>query len=262
MPLADRDSLLEFMSATLQAAGALTLEHFGRAAVSLKQDGSEVTAADLAAEAYIRQAISERFPEDGILGEEGEDRPSRSGRRWVVDPIDGTRSFAAGVPLYAVLMALEVDGHPVLGGCHLPVTRETLVAATGAGAWLNGRRARVSECETLADARVVTSGLEYWRDRGSEAHRAGFERLVRDTRYTRTWGDGFGYLQVACGRAEILIDPICGAHWDIAPMRVIIPEAGGRITTIDGEPIGEWSSLLAASPALHAAARESMGRGS
>jgi fructose-1,6-bisphosphatase/inositol monophosphatase family enzyme len=176
-----------------------------------------------------------------------------------VDPIDGTRSFAVGVPLYSVLLALEVDGTPVLGCCHLPILGQTLVAATGASAWLDGRRARVSECADLAEARVVTSGLEYWRDNSTDERRAGFDRLVRATRFTRTWGDGYGYFLVATGRVEVMCDPICGAYWDIAPMGVILSEAGGRMTQIDGAPVAPWTSVLATNAALYDAARGSTG---
>ena len=136
----DRDDLMEFAVRLAGNAGAVTLDHFGSAAVEFKGDGTEVTAADRAAEEYVRRSLAESFPEDGIMGEEGDDVPSRSGRRWIVDPIDGTRSFSCGVPLYAVLIALEEEGKPVLGCCHFPALGETLVAARGAGAWHNGRR--------------------------------------------------------------------------------------------------------------------------
>jgi len=252
--MTDADNLMDFAARTLQAAGEVTLQHFRSAAVEFKSDGSEVTAADRAAEEHVRAALADAFPDDGILGEEGEDRPSRSGRRWVVDPIDGTRSFASGVPLYSMLLTLEVGGAAVLGCCHVPVSRETLVAFTGAGAWVDGRRARVSECDDLAAARLVTSGLEYWRDHSTDAHRAGFERLVKATRFARTWGDGFGYLLVATGRVELISEPICGAAWDIAPFGVIFGEAGGRFTQFDGSPVVPWSTSLAGNPVLHAAA--------
>jgi histidinol-phosphatase len=247
----DRDDLMAFAARAAQEAGRITLEHFGRAAVEFKGDGSEVTAADRASEAHLRALLAEAYPEDGIVGEEGEDVPSRSGRRWIVDPIDGTRSFSCGVPLYAVLVALEEDGVPVLGCCHLPVLGETLVAATGAGAWLNGAPARVSACDDLASARLVTSGFEYWRDRSNDADRAGFDRLVRATRFARTWGDGYGYFLVATGRADVLADPISGSYWDYAPMNVILTEAGGRFTQFDGGPVGAWTQALATNGALH-----------
>jgi histidinol-phosphatase len=252
--MTDLDTLMDFAVRTMRGAGELTLQHFGTAAVDYKGDGSEVTAADLAAEAYVRAAIAEAYPDDGILGEEGDDRPSTSGRRWIVDPIDGTRSFAAGVPLYACLLALEVDGSPVLGCCHLPVMGDTVVAAMGAGAWVNGRRARVSDCDDLAAAKLVTSGFEYWRDRSTDEHRAGFQRLVGATRFARTWGDGYGYFLVATGRVELYCDPIAGAAWDIAPMGVILSEAGGRYTQFGGAPVGPWTSALASNGRLHDAA--------
>jgi histidinol phosphatase-like enzyme (inositol monophosphatase family) len=253
--MTDYDKLMDFAARTLQGAGALTLEHFGRAAVRYKSNDTEVTAADLAAEAFIRAAITDAFPDDGILGEEEDDRPSRSGRRWVVDPIDGTRSFAVGVPTYAMLLALEVDGAPVLGAIHLPVVGQTLVGATGAGAWVDGRPARVSECDDLAAARLVTSGYEYWRDHSTDEHRAGFGRLVDATRFARTWGDGYGYFLVATGRVELYCDPICGAAWDIAPMTVLLTEAGGRITQFDGAPIAPMTTVLASNAALYPRAR-------
>jgi histidinol phosphatase-like enzyme (inositol monophosphatase family) len=256
--MTDRDGLMDFAARTLRAAGELTLQHFGRAAVHYKSNQTEVTAADLAAESHIRAAIAEAFPGDAVLGEEHENVASAARRRWVIDPIDGTRSFAVGVPLYSMLLALEEDGVPVLGCIHLPVMRQTLVAAVGAGAWLNGERARVSECDSLAEARLVTSGLEYWRDNSTDEDRAGFDRLVKATRFARTWGDGFGYFLVATGRVDLFCDPFCGAAWDIAPMGVIISEAGGRISRFDGSPVAPMTSVLASNARLHEAARETI----
>jgi histidinol phosphatase-like enzyme (inositol monophosphatase family) len=252
----DLDTLLDFAARTAVRAGEITYELFCNSVVEYKGDGSEVTAADRAAEAYIHSAIQEAFPDDGVLGEEGADVASRSGRRWLVDPVDGTRSFAAGVPLYTVLLALEENGAPLLGCCHVPATGETLVAATGAGAWLNGSPARVSGCETLQEARVVTSGFEYWRDYGDDAMCAGWDQLVSRSRWARTWGDGFGYLLVATGRVDLLADPITGNPWDFTPFLPILQEAGARFTTFNGQPIAAWSTALAANPRLHAAAAE------
>ena len=245
----DLDSLMDFAVRTARDAGDVTLRHFGSAAVQFKGDGSELTAADLAAEAYIRAALAEAFPDDGVMGEEEAERPSRSGRRWIIDPIDGTRSFASGVPLYCVLLSLEAEGRPVVGCAHFPAIGQTLVGGVGAGAWVNGQRVRVSECDDLASARLVTSGLEYWRD--APAHAAGFDRLVRATRTARTWGDGFGYYLVATGRAEIFCDPICGRLWDYAPFVVIMPEAGGRLSQFDGAPIAAQTTALATNALLH-----------
>jgi histidinol phosphatase-like enzyme (inositol monophosphatase family) len=252
--MTDLDDLMEFAVRTAGTAGALTLEHFGRAAVRHKEDGSDLTDADTAAEQHIREAIADHFPADGVLGEEGAELPSRSGRRWIVDPIDGTRSFGTGVPLYAVLLALEVDGAPVLGCAHFPAMGRTLVGARGAGAWIDGAPARVSPCDELGRARVVTSGLEYWRDDADDAGRAGLDRLVRGTRWTRTWGDAFGYLLVATGQAEIFVDPVVGQYWDFAPFSVIVSEAGGRFTRLDGASPRVGSAALASNHLLHAAA--------
>lgn len=250
----DHDNLLDFATRAAERAGSITLQHFGSAVVEFKGDGSEVTEADRAAEEYLRAAIAEAFPEDGILGEEGDEVASRSGRRWILDPIDGTRSFASGVPLYSVLLALEVNGAPILGCCHFPALSQTLAAARGAGAWFNGSRARVSACDDLAAARVVTSGLEYWRDWAPEIGKQGWERLVGRSRFARTWGDSYGYALIATGRADIMADPACGATWDFAPMVPIMAEAGGRFTTLSGEAVHAWSTALATNGRLHTAA--------
>ena len=251
MAMQGLDNLMDFAVRTARDAGDVTLRHFGTAAVQFKGDGSELTAADLAAEAHIRAALAEAFPEDGVLGEEEAERPSRSGRRWIIDPIDGTRSFASGVPLYCVLLALEEEGRPVVGCAHFPAIGQTLVGGVGAGAWVNGQRVRVSDCDDLAAARVVTSGLEYWRD--APEHAAGFDRLVRATRTARTWGDGFGSYLVATGRAEIFCDPFCGKLWDYAPFAVIMPEAGGRFSPFPGAPRAPQTTGLATNGLLHAA---------
>lgn len=247
---------MAFAAGTAEAAGAITRSHFGSSDYELKGDGSEVTVADRAAEEFIRGTIADRFPNHGVFGEEGARIEGGSAYRWIIDPIDGTRSFASGVPLYGILLALEHEGTPVLGCASFPELGETLVGATGAGCWRNGMRARVSDCETMADARVVTSGLEYWRDWATPAGKVGFEKLVENSRFARTWGDCFGYVLVATGRAEILADPACGAYWDYAPMLPIIEEAGGRYTSLIGKPIAAWSSALATNGLLHAAGIE------
>jgi histidinol-phosphatase len=252
--MTDLDDLMEFAVQTAGTAGALTLDHFGRAAVRHKADGTELTDADTAAEAHIRAVISDAFPSDGILGEEEGELRSRSGRRWIVDPIDGTRSFGTGVPLYAVLLALEVEGTPVLGCAHFPAIGRTLVAARGAGAWIDGAPARISACDTLADARIVTSGLEYWRDAPEDGARERFGRLVDATRWARTWGDAFGYLLVATGDAELFCDPVVGQYWDYAPFTVILDEAGGRFTRFDGGAPRPGRDAIASNGLLHDAA--------
>lgn len=250
----DFDSLMDFASRTAADAGAIALRGFGAAAFELKGDGSEVTAYDRSAEELIRSRIAAAYPADGIVGEESGEAAGSSGRRWIVDPIDATRSFAAGVPLFGVLIALEAEGEPVLGCCHLPALGHTLVAARGAGAWLDGRRAAVSDVDDLSEARVVTSGLEYWRDWATDEGRDGFTELVATSRFARTWGDCYGYFLIATGRAEIMADPAVGAIWDYAPMVPILAEAGGRFTSLGDSPVHAWSSGLATNGRLHARA--------
>lgn len=248
----EMDRLMDFASRTAERAGEIALSHFGAVVVERKGDGSEVTVADRESEEFLRRTIAESFPDDAILGEEGTTVAGRTGRRWIVDPIDATRSFASGVPLFGVLIALEVDGIPVLGCCHLPALGETVVAGQGAGAWHNGARAAVSRVDSLADARVLTSGLEYWRDWATDEGRAGWTRLVGESRFARTWGDCYGYILVATGRAEVLADPASGAFWDFAPMVPILAEAGGQYTSLGGGPVRSWSTALASNGRIHA----------
>jgi histidinol-phosphatase len=250
------DNLMAFAARTAEQAGEITLRHFGDVVTERKGDGSEVTVADRESEEFIRSEIAAAFPEDGILGEEGSAVESSSGRRWIIDPIDATRSFSSGVPLFGVLIGLEVEGVPIVGCCHLPVLRETVVASVGAGAWRNGTRARVSAVEEMSEARVVTSGLEYWRDWATSEGRAGWDRVVAGARFARTWGDCYGYMLVATGRAEIMADPAVGALWDYLPMVPIIAEAGGRLSTLGGGAIGAWTSALATNSRLHRAAMD------
>jgi histidinol-phosphatase len=252
---------MDFSLRTIRAAGDIAMKHFGFTAVEFKKDGTELTAADTAAETFLRAEVAANFPDHAILGEEGgaTERPSRY--RWVIDPIDGTRSFASGVPLFGMLLSLEEDGVPVVGCCHFPATGETLIAATGAGCWLGDRRVSVSACDRLADARVVTSGLEYWRDWATPEGRAGFDRLVSGCRIARTWGDCFGHALVATGRAEIFADPACGKRWDYSAIIPIISEAGGKLSTLGNLPIRDRSTGLTTNGLLHSTAVACWGQG-
>lgn len=257
----DLDALMQFAVDSAESAGAITRAHFRKVGFELKTDGSEVTIADREAEEFLRKTIAERFPDHGVFGEEGARFDGTSAFRWIVDPIDGTRSFASGVPLYGILLALEHEGRPILGCSHFPELGETVVAAEGAGCWSGGHGVRVSDCDALRDARVVSSGLEYWRDWATPRGKAGFDTLIGSTRFCRTWGDAFGYILVATGRVDILADPACGAYWDYAPMVPILREAGGDFTTLAGEEVTSWSSALATNGRLHAAAMGCWGQG-
>jgi histidinol-phosphatase len=232
-------------------AGRATLSHYqtGIAAES-KADRSPVTAADRAAEQTARRLIEQRFPGDAILGEEeGESRPGAE-RRWIVDPIDGTRAFVHGVPFYGVLVALEIEARAVLGVMHFPALGETLHAAEGLGCWWNGRRARVSDVARLEDALVLTTDVNI----ASPRRAAGWDRLRRAADTARTWGDCYGYALVATGRAEVMVDPILSI-WDAAALVPIIEEAGGVYTSWDGGSGHRHDSAVATNVALAAEVR-------
>ncbi len=218
-------------------AGRITLKYFRRddLAIELKADDTPVTAADRAAEQYLRQRIAATFPGDGIFGEELAEQAGTSGYRWILDPIDGTKSFIHGVPLYSTLVGVECEGQSVLGVIHIPALDESVYAARGLGAWYvqaqqQPRRASVSQRQPLAKALFVTSEVINFDRHG---RRAAYDCLQEASRLTRTWGDGYGYLMVATGRADVMVDPVM-ALWDAAAMPPILEEAGGTFTDWHG----------------------------
>lgn len=221
---------LEFALEAAHRAGRLTLSHFQMGtAVELKSDGSPVTEADRGAERLIRQMIERSFPGEPVLGEEEGGDARENG--WVVDPIDGTKSFVCGVPLYATLISYEENGQPTVGVCHFPALNETVCAEKGQGAFWNGRPCRVSTVATLENS-YLSSGSQF--SMSSACRSEGFQRLVQAARATRTWSDAYGHALVATGRIEAMIDPIV-APWDISAMRLIVREAGGRFTDFEGD---------------------------
>ncbi len=227
-------------------AGRFALGHFKTGlTVEAKADGSPVTIADRGAEERLRKSLATAFPADGILGEEFGETSGTSGRRWIIDPIDGTQSFIRGVPLWGVLIGLEARGECVLGVVALPALAETLWAVRGGGAFVNGTPARVS-APALADATVLTSDAS---PRHFGDKHAGFERLLARTARHRGWGDCYGYALVATGRAEVMLDPLMNA-WDAAAVKPIIEEAGGTFCAWDGTPTIYGGSALAMPAAL------------
>ncbi|MHC4956074.1 MAG: inositol monophosphatase family protein [Planctomycetota bacterium] len=224
-----------------RAAGALTLEYFGRddLAIELKENQTPVTEADRAAEKLLRRRIAERYPDDGILGEEFGEQQSNNGRRWILDPIDGTRSFERGVPLYGNLVGLEVDGEIAVGVVHMPALGEMVHAAAGGGAtWISGigiereveRPARVSTVDR-PDAAMFS--FTSYNGFDCVGERAMFERLNATFARDRGWGDCYGHLLVATGRIDVMVDPRL-APWDCAPLKVVLEEAGGTFTDLSG----------------------------
>lgn len=237
-----------FAVQSAQLAGAFTLGYFNAGTPhELKEDRSPVTVADRGAEERLRKRIEAAYPDHGILGEEyGETRPGARAR-WILDPIDGTVSFISGVPLYAVLVALEVDAEVVAGVIHLPALGETVWAAKGQGCWWNGRRARVSDTTTLAQARLCTCGTKLMYDTGKAAP---FERVRAASLLDRGWSDAYAYALLATGRCEVVMDPLMKI-WDNAAPAICVREAGGRYGDWTGKDSHTAEEALATTAALH-----------
>jgi histidinol phosphatase-like enzyme (inositol monophosphatase family) len=229
--VANLQSLLDFAVRVAREAGDITRRHFRQSlTVERKADGSPVTAADREAERFIRESIQRAFPDDGILGEEEGERPGTSDRRWIIDPLDGTYSFVHGVPLFGVLIGAELAGEPVLGVVNLPALDEFVYAARGLGCFWNGEPARVSATPTLSDALLLATDFgtceQYGFGRAAAA-------LLRKAAARRTWGDCYGHILVATGRADVMLDPVMNV-WDCAALLPIVEEAGGTFTDWQG----------------------------
>jgi histidinol-phosphatase len=229
----DLQSLLDFALDAAWQAGRITLGHFqSGVAVERKSDYSPVTIADRESEKKLRDLIGRYWPDHGILGEEFGQSGGAAEYTWIVDPIDGTKSFVQGVPLYAVLIALTKGQSSLVGVAHFPALNETVYAARGLGCYWNGRRARVSTVKDIKDAVLLGSEVGI-KDNAKRSE--GWRRLVDATYIQRTWGDSYGYALVATGRAEIMCDPEVKV-WDCAPFPVILEEAGGTFTDWRGAP--------------------------
>jgi histidinol-phosphatase len=219
--------LLEAVAEVARIAGDTALRYFRTGvAVEAKRDGTPVTIADRTAEETARKWLRTRFPDDGILGEElGEERAGAR-RRWVLDPIDGTKTFVRGVPLWGSLVAVH-EGETILAGAiYCPATGDLVAAALGAGCWWNGSRCTVSAVSELAAATILTTDE---RLTGFPAHARSWRELATRVAVSRTWGDCYGYLLVATGRAELMTDPVL-SPWDAVALLPVITEAGGVYT--------------------------------
>jgi histidinol phosphatase-like enzyme (inositol monophosphatase family) len=240
--------------AAMVAARSAMAHYKSGIAVQAKGDGSPVTEADRGAERAVREWIAQRFPADGILGEEFPETPGTSGRRWIVDPIDGTKSFVRGVPLWGSLVALMEGDRVLAGAAAFPAAGESIAAAPGCGTWHDGVRARVSTVADLAASTVlITDALPL----ATPALRD-VMRFVKQTALQRTWGDCYGYLLVATGRAEVMIDAILNP-WDAACFLPIIEEAGGVFSDLRGARTVFGGDAVATNTALASAARRTLG---
>lgn len=230
---------LELAVRAAREAGQLTLEFFQREglAVERKADNSPVTEADRQAEQLLRRRIRETFADDAILGEEFGEQAGTSGFRWILDPIDGTKSFICGVPLYGTLIGVERGGTSVVGVIYIPALDECVYAAAGSGAWYTRgsaapRPAHVSARSQLTEAVFLTSQVDSFSSRGAQQV---YLQLERAASITRTWGDCYGYLLVATGRADVMLDPLMNV-WDAAALQPIMEQAGGTYCDWTGKP--------------------------
>lgn len=243
-------SLSAFLDFALDAAwqaGRVTLAHFQTGvAADRKSDGSPVTIADRDAERLVRALVAQRFPDHAVIGEEFGDAGSDASHCWIVDPIDGTQSFIRGVPFYGVLLALAIDGDPVVGVAHFPALNETVGAARGLGCRWNGRPARVSAVASPAEACVA------YTDGQPLAERLGgrWTALLGATGIQRGWGDCYGHCLVATGRADVMLDSRMHP-WDCAALIPILEEAGGRFTDWRGARTIDGGDAVSTNGALH-----------
>jgi histidinol-phosphatase len=237
--------LLDFAVDAAWQAGKITLEYFQtNLEIRTKSDSSPVTIADKRAEEKLRELITSRYPDHSITGEEFPERSGDSPYRWILDPIDGTASFIRGVGLYGVLVALERTPDPaegskgnsgepecILGVANFPALGELVYAAKGMGCYWNGRRAHVSSVKDLSQATLLMTDVPHLYRSGKGA---AYERIAESVALQRTWGDCYGHILVATGRAEIMLDPAMHV-WDNGPLLPILKEAGGTFTDWNGE---------------------------
>ena len=214
--------------------------------VELKADTTPVTQADRDAEALMRELIRKTYPEHGVIGEEYGEENACAEFVWTLDPIDGTVSFASGCPLFGTLIGLLHEGQPLLGAIHQPLFNQ-LCIGDGKRTFVDGRPVQLRNVGRLADATLLTTDAAIIR---RSLHREGFELLLDRTRMFRTWGDCYGYLLVASGKADIMLD-LGMRIWDIVPLMPIITGANGIITSWSGGDASHGESCLATSRALH-----------
>ena len=261
--------LLKIALKTAELAEENILKYYqNNVGVEWKADKTPVTIADKGTEELARKFWAKETPGFGVIGEEfGIESPDAE-FQWVIDPIDGTKSFIHGVPLFGTLIALYHKNVPIASVIRLPAMKSAVWAVNGGGAFLDGREAHASKVSQLSDALVLSGTVNTMEDKGFGD---GFTKLRRSARLHRGWGDCYGYYLVAAGRAEIMVDPIVSL-WDIAPFPLLMKEAGGKFSTIDGKmelfdasgkptaPIYEGFTSIASNGLLHNAAQECLTR--
>ncbi len=231
MNLSNKEEFLQFAIYLARTAGKKTLNHFGKGVnVDRKEDDSPVTVADQEAEEWMRKQITTKYPDHGIIGEEYGDTGADRQVQWILDPIDGTLSFIHGIPLYTTLIGVTIDGHPEIGVIYAPATDELCEAGIGLGARYNGNDCRVRNTESLTEATLLSTDITTIMQ---EQLMPPFTKLLEQCRLHRTWGDAYGHMMVATGRADIMFDPLLKI-WDAAPLLPILQEAGGHFLDFQG----------------------------
>jgi len=248
--VADR---LQFALEASARAEELVLRYFLKddLQVELKADQSPVTAADRGAEELLRRELLAVFPDDAVMGEELGETPGTSGYRWILDPVDGTKSFVHGTPLFGMLIGLQHGGNHVAGICRLPAVREVIYAQRGGGTWWQrgnqpAIRARISRTTELSQALFCYTAVEGFQ----EIDRVDvLNTLARQTRISRGWGDCYGHMLVATGRADIMVDPLL-AEWDASALIPIVEEAGAVFMDWQGSSTAVGGNGISVVPAL------------
>ncbi|XXF75139.1 histidinol-phosphatase [Myxococcaceae bacterium GXIMD 01537] len=254
--MSEAQALMEAAEAVARKSGDVALGYFREGvSVDIKGDGTPVTVADRSSEKTAREWIEARFPEDGILGEEFGETRAGAKRRWILDPIDGTKTFIRGVPLWGTLVAIA-EGERILGGAaYFPAVGEMLVAAPGAGCFWNGKRTRVSAEADVSRALVLATDerFQQYPERGRA-----WRELTAKAAMARTWGDCYGYLLLATGRAEVMVDELL-SPWDAAALQPIVEEAGGVFTDWTGVRTSFGGNAIATNAALSEQVRAVLG---
>jgi histidinol-phosphatase len=240
-----------------QAAGKVALRYFDTGvAVETKPDLSPVTIADRSAEQALRKHLLGHFPNDGFLGEEFGDTPGTSGYRWILDPIDGTRSFVRNIPIWATLVGLQYRDKMIAGICYIPVWNQTFRALRGDGCFRDDRRIRVSDVPSLEQALISYSSFGFFKAAGKQDH---FVQMLARSERSRGYADFYGFVLVAQGSVDLMVEH--GVHiWDVAGLKVIVEEAGGQFTDWEGQPSIDRPDVVASNGRIHAAALEILGR--
>lgn len=244
----NEEILINFIKLLAEESGNVIRPYFGNPYLEIetKKDLSPVTAADRGSEEIMRRLIKESYPEHGIIGEEFGEENGDAEFVWVLDPIDGTKPFSAGCPLFGTLIALLKEGHPILGCINNPVTGQLLIG-NNKETTLNGIPVKMREKSTLEEARLLASSLEA---PAQYQNGANWDRLAERCGEVLTWGDCFGYLMMATGNADIMADPIMNP-WDLMALIPVVRGAGGVITDWHGKNPVTGNSILAANPTLH-----------